>query len=121
MDWFCEALCDFLGDGRPRTFQELLKDTGFARSTLSDHLRHLVEGGLVTRRQVVMGSRGRPRYTYRLIRPLVRSIRTGGVIDVVAIKFQKLSHICRYEKGGFCKTVKKACSTENCPQIIKKE
>lgn len=38
--------------------------------SLSDHLRHLVEAGLLARKQVVVRARGEPRYAYRLVKKL---------------------------------------------------
>jgi hypothetical protein len=36
---------------------------------------------------------------------------------VVSLTFDKLSQICRFEKGEFCKKVREPCSARVCPQI----
>ena len=59
-------------------------------------------------------------------------LRTGGapVIKLVisssadalgtnlrALSFSRLSQICRFEKGGFCKKLRDSCYARDCPQI----
>jgi hypothetical protein len=41
--------------------------------------------------------------------------------EIVILPFQKLRHLRRFEKGGYCKKVKRKCEAQNCPQIPKKE
>jgi len=36
---------------------------------------------------------------------------------VVSLSFSKLSQICRFEKGGFCKKIRSSCNAQVCPQI----
>jgi len=113
MDWFCEAILGSLRNGLPKDFSALLQETGFAKSTLADHLDHLVRDGLVLRKQKITGGRGRPSFTYRLSR--------GLPLETVTITFQKLKRLCRNEKGGYCKILKEKSSAQKCPQILRKE
>jgi hypothetical protein len=41
--------------------------------------------------------------------------------EVVSITFSRLRHLCRFEKGGYCKKIKKRCEAQSCPQILNKE
>ena len=54
--------------------------------------------------------------------------KVGYRIDLVEFKmrarnltFQKLRHLCRFEKGGYCKKTRRRCESQNCPQILKEE
>jgi hypothetical protein len=41
--------------------------------------------------------------------------------EAVALPFQKLKQLCRFEKGGYCKKIKRKCEAQKCPQIPKGE
>jgi hypothetical protein len=41
--------------------------------------------------------------------------------EVVSLPFSLLKHLCRFEKGGYCKKIKGACKPQNCPEILKGE
>jgi hypothetical protein len=36
----------------------------------------------------------------------------------VALPFSRLRHVCRFEKGGYCKETKKNCAPQICPRSI---
>jgi len=40
-------------------------------------------------------------------------------VELVALPFSRLRHVCRFEKGGYCKETKKNCAPQNCPQTRK--
>jgi|GEM_PF-3733731 len=47
------------------------------------------------------------------------SALTGPYIGLVVLPFEKLKHLCRYEKGRYCRMMRGRCNPHNCPQIIK--
>jgi hypothetical protein len=63
---------------------------------------------------------GRPKFAYLVplnIRKQVSAALSDPSIEIAHLFFSRLKHLCRFEKGGYCKKVKKRCATENCPQI----
>mgnify|MGYP000591176972 CR=1 FL=1 len=106
MDWVCRSLVDVLGREGGLSLNRLVDKSDFARQTVHNHLKHLMEAGLVSK-DVVRG-RGRPTMIYRLSKPVEAAV-------VVSLKFRRLKHACRFEKGGWCKEVKDKCAQENCP------
>lgn len=118
MDAFDRGIVDVLRvEGRPLTLAEMVKASGFARSTVIIHLERLMSEGLVLREKKPVGMRGRPKFVYRLIK--TNSSKAEFQPSIVAIEFPKLRKACRYEKGGYCKLVKDACKAQNCRLIIK--
>jgi len=100
----------------PATLDDLVRDAGFARSTVIIHLERLMSEGLVLRDKKPCEGRGRPKFLYRLINEASKpSIQPS----IVLIEFSKLRKICKYEKGGYRKLAKNACTNQNCRLIIK--
>jgi hypothetical protein len=67
---------------------------------------------------------GRPVFMYSLapeVKHRVALTLTEPYTTIVSLTFQKLKHICRFEKGGYCKDTRRRCEAQNCPQIIKGE
>jgi predicted ArsR family transcriptional regulator len=93
---------------------QLIDRSGFARQTVYNHLNHLITAGIVSKKTVGR-DRGRPTILYSLSKHLV------GVelSDVVSLTFQMLRHVCRFEKGGWCKETKGMRTAERCPLTIK--
>ncbi len=87
---------------------------------MTSHLRHLVGEGVVVREQIVAKRRGGPKFTYGLSKALARPSSSYLPADIVTLTFQKLRHACRFGKRGWCREVRKKCSQENCPLIIRK-
>ncbi len=52
MDFFDQRILAVLKDGKPRGFAAIL-EVGFSHNTLQQHLRRLVEKGLVLRRKIL--------------------------------------------------------------------
>jgi len=67
LDAFDRRVIDVLGrGGRHMTLAELVKDAGFARSTMLIHLGRLEADGLVLKEKKLSKGRGRPVFLYRL-------------------------------------------------------
>ena len=88
VDWVCRSLVEVLGRGGALSLGRLIDRSGFARQTVYNHLNHLIAAGIVFKEAVVVV--GQPSSTASL------NIRS----DVVSLTFQRLSHVCRFEKGA---------------------
>jgi len=118
LDAFDKRIVDVLRvEGRPMTLAELVKATGFARSTVIIHLEWLVSEGLVFREKKPGKGRGRPKFLYRPAD--IQTFKASSQPSIALIEFSKLRKACRYEKGGYCKLAKNTCATQNCRLIIK--
>jgi len=101
-----------------------------------NHLKHLLEAGMITRETVLetqpsgKNKRGRPKVLYRKKRtPKVLHEESPSSINLkknvkltrgkVAIEFSRLKHACRFEKGGRCKETKTFCYDAKCPLVLK--
>jgi len=83
-----------------------------------------VDPGLILKEKTPSKGLGRPRLTYSLPPKLHRQasrLLSDPLGEVVALTFQKLKQLCRFEKGGYCKKIKRKCEAQNCPQIQKGE
>lgn len=118
LDAFDRRIVDVLGRaGVPMALAELVKDTGFARSTTIIHLGRLEGEGLLLREKKPNKGRGRPVFLYHLAGNT--EFRATSLPHIVTLEFMKLRKACRYEKGGYCKMKKGACSAVNCPLPVK--
>jgi predicted ArsR family transcriptional regulator len=115
VDWVCRSLVEVLGKDGTLSLGQLIDRSGFARQTVYNHLNHLIAAGIVSKKAVRRG-RGRPAILYILSKHPVRGVEWS---DVVSLTFQRLRHVCRFEKGGRCKKTKGMCTAENCPLTIK--
>jgi len=106
---------EVLGKDGTLSLGQLIDRSGFARQTVYNHLNHLIAAGIVSKKAVRRG-RGRPAILYILSKHPVRGVEWS---DVVSLTFQRLRHVCRFEKGGRCKKTKGICTAENCPLTIK--
>jgi predicted ArsR family transcriptional regulator len=122
MGFFDGRILAALKDGKPRGFTALLGEVGFTHNTLQQHLQRLTARGLVVKEKMASNNLGRPKFTYR-----VPSAATKQVIAAlenpyeafVTLRFTRLRHVCRLEKGGHCKETRKNCEPQNCLQIRK--
>ena len=124
MDFFGEGILNVLRDGKPRDFHQLLREVDFSHNTLRLHLTRLVDQGLILKEKTPSKGLGKPRLTYSLPPKLHRQasrLLSDPLGEVVALTFQKLKQLCRFEKGGYCKKIKRKCEAPNCPQIQKGE
>jgi predicted ArsR family transcriptional regulator len=122
MDFFDERVLAALKDGRPRDFATLLGEVGFSHNTLLHHLERLAAQGFVVKEKAVPNSFGRPRFAYHVPSRTIRQVTTAledPHLKLMALPFSRLRHVCRFEKGGYCKETKKNCTPQNCPQTRK--
>ena len=103
--------------GEPLTLAELVRDSGFARSTVIVHLERLGSEGLVLKEKKPSKGRGRPEFLYRPAG--TPQPKAAPQLSVIVMEFSKLKKACRYEKGGYCKLARDACATQNCSLTIK--
>jgi predicted ArsR family transcriptional regulator len=122
MDFFDERVLAALKDGRPRSFTTLLGEVGFSHNTLQQHLERLMAQGLIVREKMAANSYGRPKFAYHVPSKTTKQV-TAALQDphaeLVALSFSRLRHVCRFEKGGYCKETKRDCTPQICPQIRK--
>jgi hypothetical protein len=122
MDFFDERIFAVLNDCKPKVLVQLLGEVDFSRNTLKLHLKRLVDQSLVVKGKTPPNGKGRPEYAYS-IPPRPRQQVSVALLDpsitIVSLKFSHLRHICRFEKGGYCRQVRKNCNPENCPQVSK--
>jgi predicted ArsR family transcriptional regulator len=116
MDLFDERVLATLKDGKSRDFTALLGEVGFSHNTLQQHLERLMAQGLIVREKATANSFGRPKFTYHMPSRTTKQVSytlQDPRVELVALPFSRLRHVCRFEKGGHCKETKKSCS----PQI----
>jgi predicted ArsR family transcriptional regulator len=119
MDPIDEQITSTLRDDKHMNFEELLGKLSISHNTLRLHLDAMAEKGEIMKEKRPSKTRGRPRYFYSTVSGPVRrpSPRVNRVTGVVSLSFEKLSQICRFEKGGWCKKLKGKCYSSDCPQI----
>jgi len=119
MDPFDIEILNHLRDGKPREFDQILAAVKLSHNTLRHHLESLEEQKIITKSKQPMKGRGRPRFTYSALVGLGRvpGLLSSPSTGVVSLSFEKLSQVCRFEKGEFCKKVRGPCSARVCPQI----
>jgi len=121
MDLFDRRILAILKDEEPREFQQLLREVGFSHNTLRLHLARLERQGLIIKVKKPRKGAGRPGFVYSLppeIRHQVAVTLTEPQTTIVSLTFQKMRHLCRFEKGGYCKRTRRRCEAQNCPQIL---
>jgi len=75
----------------------LVRDSGFARSTVIIHLERFASEELVLKEKKPSKGRGRPEFQYR---PADTSQpKTAPQPSVIVMEFSKLKKACRYEKA----------------------
>jgi hypothetical protein len=78
--------------------------------------------GLIVREKAASNSFGRPKFAYHVPSRTVKQVTVAFQDphgELVALPFSRLRHVCRFEKGGYCKETKKNCAPQNCPQTRK--
>jgi len=122
MDFFDERILAALKEGKPKGFTTLLGEVGFSHNTLQQHLDRLVAQSLVIKEKMASNSMGRPKFIYRVPSRTVKQVAAAVQdphVELVAVPFSRLRHVCRFEKGGYCKEARKSCEPQNCPQTRK--
>ncbi len=122
MDFFDGRVLAALKDGKLRSFTMLLGEVGFSHNTLQQHLERLMAQGLIVREKVDANSLGRPKFAYhvpsRTTKQVTATLQDPNV-ELVTLSFSHLRHVCRFEKGGYCKETKRDCAPQICPQTRK--
>jgi predicted ArsR family transcriptional regulator len=122
MGFFDERVLATLKDGKPRSFTTLLGEVGFSHNTLRHHLERLAAQGFVVKEKVASNRFGRPRLAYHVPSRTTKQVTAAlqdPYVELVALPFSRLKHVCRFEKGGYCKETKKNCAPQNCLQTRK--
>jgi predicted ArsR family transcriptional regulator len=122
MGFFDERVLAAPKDGRPRSFTALLSEVGFSHNTLQQHLKRLMAQGLIAREKATANSFGRPKFAYHVPSRTTKQVTVAlqnPHVELVALPFSCLRHVCRFEKGGYCKETKKNCAPQICPQTRK--
>jgi DNA-binding Lrp family transcriptional regulator len=120
MDLFDERVLAVLKDGKHRGFAQLLDAVGFGRNTLKLRLKRMVAQSLVLKEKMPSNTRGRPKYNYFLpssTRQQVSAALSDPSITIVTLPFSRMRHLCRFEKGGYCKQLRNSCDVRTRPQI----
>jgi hypothetical protein len=82
--------------------------------------RGLTAKGLISREKPATNNLGRPKFAYCIPYRTVKQVNTAledPKVGLVTKGFSHLRHICRFEKGGYCKETRKDCAPQICPQI----
>jgi len=119
MDPIDDQIINALKYRKPRRFEELLSKLGVSHNTLRLHLDDMAERGEITKEKRPSKGRGRPGFVYSAVSGSVRrsAPRVNRVTGVVSLSFERLSQVCRFEKGGWCKKIRGRCYASGCPQI----
>jgi predicted ArsR family transcriptional regulator len=99
-----------------------LGEVGFSHNTLQQHLDRLAARGLVAEEKTASNSLGRPKFAYHIPSAATKQVTAAlqNPYDaLVTLQFTRLRHLCRFEKGGYCKERRSECGPQNCPQIKK--
>jgi len=122
MDSFDRRILAVLKNCESLEFKQLLQEAGFSHNTLRLHIARLKRQGMIVQAEKTRNGPGRPILTYSLppeIKQKVALTLTEPYTTIVSLTFQKLKHLCRFEKGGYCKETSKDCAPQICPQIRK--
>jgi len=119
MDYFERRILAALKDGKPKNFTALQSQAGFSHNTPQQHITRPVEKGIVLKEKDPASGFGRPKYAYRVPsktgKQVSAALEDAGV-ELVTMPFSRLRHVCRFEKGGWCREKKASCSPQTCPQ-----
>jgi len=122
MDFFETSILTALKEGKPENFTSIQSRVGFSHNTLQQHLTQLVEKGLVLREKDPSKGFGRPKYVYHVPSKAAKHVAAAledPNVELVTLPFSRVRHVCRFEKGGWCKQKKASCSPQICPQMRK--
>jgi predicted ArsR family transcriptional regulator len=122
MGFFDERILTALKEGTPKGFTALLNEVGFSHNTLQQHLERLTARDLVVREKVAANGFGRPRFAYHVPSRTTKQVTAAledPRVELVALPFSRLRHVCRFEKGGYCKETRNGCAPQICRQIRK--
>ena len=124
MDLFDRQILAVLKDGKSWEFRQILQAVGFSHNTLRLYLARLERQGMIVEAKTPRNGPGRPVFTYSLppeVKHRVALTLTEPYTTIVSLTFQKLKHLCRFEKGGYYKNTRRRCEAQDCLQIVKGE
>ena len=124
MDHFDKRILAVLKNSEAVDFKQLLQESGFSHNTLRLHIAKLKSQGMVIQTEKTKKAPGRPILTYSLPPELKQEFTlatTHPPQAVFTLTFQELKHLCRFEKGGYCKETKRKCKAKNCPKTAEGE
>jgi predicted ArsR family transcriptional regulator len=122
MGFFDERVLATVRNGKSRSFAALLSEVEFSHNTLQQHLKRLMAQGLIVREKAAANSFGRPEFAYHVPSGTMKQVTVAFQdphVELVALPFSRLRHVCRFEKGGYCKETRMDCAPQNCRQIRK--
>ena len=122
MDLFDRHILAVLEDGKPRKFKETLREIEVSHNTLRHHLTCLEHQGFILKAKKPQKSLERPKVAYHIPSRTVKEVTVAledSHVGLVALPFSRLRHVCRFEKGGYCKKIRGRCAPQICPQIPK--
>jgi DNA-binding Lrp family transcriptional regulator len=94
-----------LNDGKPTSFAALLSEVRFSHNTLQRHLERLAAQGLIVRGKATANTFGRPKLAYPVPSRTTKHVTVAQDphFDLVALPFNHLRHVCRFEKAATAK------------------
>jgi DNA-binding HxlR family transcriptional regulator len=122
MGFFDQRILSARKNGEPYSFTALQSQVGFSHNTLQQHLTELVENGLALKEKDPARGSERPKYVYHVASKAAKQVAAAldnPEVELVTLPFSRLKHVCRFEKGSWCKERKRSCSPQICPQIKK--
>jgi predicted ArsR family transcriptional regulator len=79
LDACCKRVAELLcqdGQSTPRSLAKLVEKTGFARSTVMLHLKHLEKDNFLTKEEILQSKVGRPKMLYKPAAKLLDAVQT---------------------------------------------
>ena len=122
MDFFDERILAALKEGKLGSFTALLGEVGFSHKTLQQHPDRLDARDLVVKGKLASNSLGRSKFAYTVPPTAAKQVTAAlqnPYAALVTLLFSRFRHVCRFEKGGYCKETKKNYAPQICPQIQK--
>jgi DNA-binding HxlR family transcriptional regulator len=122
LDRFDRDIIQLLSKAENITFNQIKTKVGFSHNTLQQHMEELLEKGLIERRKQQQNKPGRPTYIFSIPNSLKGKPLTAITTpesNWVVVSFDSLGHLCRHEKGGYCKEIREPCRARYCPKILK--
>ena len=110
MDFFDERILAVLSDGKPKVLAQLLGKVDFSRNTIKLHLKRLLSQGLVIKEKMPLNRKISPKYAYSTplrIGQQISAALSDPRITIISLLFSRLRHLCRFEKGEYCKQAEK--------------
>jgi hypothetical protein len=75
--------------------------------------------GFVVRKKAAANSFGRPKFAYHMPFRTTKQVSFAlqdPHVELVALPFSRLRHVCRFEKGGYCKETKRTVRLKFAPK-----